>query len=30
MTKKQKAECDDLQCRILELKELVKQLDEED
>jgi len=30
MTKKLKTECNELQCRILELKELAKQLDEED
>ena len=30
MTKKQKAECDEVHCRILELKKLPKQLDEED
>jgi hypothetical protein len=30
MTKKLKAECDELWCRVLELKELAKQLEEED
>ncbi len=30
MTKKLKAECNELQCRKLELKKLAKQLDDED
>jgi hypothetical protein len=30
MAEKSKAECNELQCKILDIKELVKQLDEED
>jgi hypothetical protein len=30
MTKKLKVECDELRCRVLELRELAKQLEEED